>query len=418
MQMRSTITAVFAVIGLGACQNADKEAPKPDPAKTEASAIADKTKADPHGAAAHGPHSSGQPNPHGGGAEAPPAVPLVGGKHPSEVHFTNVVQLTTGGENAEAYWSYDNKKLIYQAHEGEGCDQIYVRDAFAPAGTPEATPKLVSTGQGTTTCAYFLPGDKEIIYASTHLASPACPPKADQSKGYVWSLYAGFDIFRANADGTNLRRLTEAPGYDAEGTVCPKDGSIVFTSVRDGDLELYRMDADGKNVKRLTQTPGYDGGAFFSTDCKKIVWRASRPTGEALAEFNKLLGEGLVRPTKLELYVADADGSNAKQVTTLGVAAFGPYFYPGSERIIFSSNNGDPRGREFDLWAINVDGTALERITHTPGFDGFPMFSHDGKSLVFASNRVSKPGTWDTNLFVTGWSNEAPANAPAAVKVP
>lgn len=325
-------------------------------------------------------------------------------KHPDEVHFASVAQLTNGGENAEAYWSFDGKRLIYQAHEGEGCDQIYVRDAFDPA----AKPRLVSTGQGTTTCAYFMPGDQEIIYASTHLASPACPPKADQSQGYVWALYAGFDIFKANADGSNLRQLTNTPGYDAEGTVCPLDGSIIFTSVRDGDLELYRMDADGKNVKRLTNTPGYDGGAFFNRDCTKIVWRASRPEGQALADYQRLLAQGLVRPTKLELYVSNADGSGAKQVTDLGVASFGPYFYPSSDRILFSSNHGDPRGREFDLWGVNIDGTGLERITHTPGFDGFPMFSPDGKYLVFGSNRTSRPGTWDTNLFVATWL-DAPA---------
>ena len=327
------------------------------------------------------------------------------GRQPGEAHLGSIVQLSSGGENAEAYWSFDGTQLIYQAHEGEGCDQIYVRDAHDPKGAP----KLVSTGKGATTCAYFLPGDKEIIYASTHLGGAACPAKADQSQGYVWALYGTYDIFRANADGSNLRQLTNSPGYDAEGTVCSKDGSIVFTSVRDGDLELYRMDADGKNVKRLTNTPGYDGGAFFSQDCKKLVWRASRPTGEALADFKGLLAKELVRPTKLELFVANADGSDAKQVTDLGVAAFGPFFYPSGDRIIFSSNYGDPKGREFNLWAINVDGTNLEQITHASGFDGFPMFSPDGKYLAFASNRASKPGTWDTNLFVAGWEAGAAA---------
>lgn len=319
----------------------------------------------------------------------------------------DLVQLTAGGENAEAYWSWDSTRLIYQAHEGKGCDQIYVR----PAHDPAAKAQMVSTGKGTTTCSYFLPGDKEIIYASTHLASPECPERADQSHGYVWAIYQGYDIFRANADGSNLRRLTETPGYDAEGTVCSLDGSIIFTSVRDGDLELYRMDADGKNVKRLTHTPGYDGGAFFSSDCKKIVWRASRPTGTELEDFKGLLAQGLVRPTKLELFVANADGSDAKQVTHLEAAAFGPYLYPSGNRIIFSSNYGDPKGREFDLFAINVDGTGLERITHASGFDGFPMFSPDGKSLAFASNRASKPGTWDTNLFVAGWSDAGSSSA-------
>jgi Tol biopolymer transport system component len=338
---------------------------------------------------------------------AQPAAPPAATRHPEEVHFADIVQLTTGGENAEAYWSFDGSKLIYQAHEGEGCDQIYVRDAH----DPKAAPTRVSTGQGATTCAYFLPGDQDIIYASTHAAGAACPPKADQSQGYVWAIYDSYDIFRAKADGSELRQLTDSPGYDAEGTVCAKDGSIVFTSVRDGDLELYRMDGDGRGIKRLTNTPGYDGGAFFSADCTKIVWRASRPTGDALVDYQNLLSKGLVRPTKLELFIADADGSNAKQVTQLNVAAFGPFPYPSGDRIIFSSNYGDPKGREFDLFAINTDGSGLERITHAGGFDGFPMFSPDGKYLAFASNRASRPGTWDTNLFVSSWV-DAPAASP------
>lgn len=350
----------------------------------------------PEPAAPSSPGPAAEPSTQAPAAAVPAPLTV---KHPDETHFASVVQLTDGGENAEAYWSFDGKRLIYQAHEGEGCDQIYVRDAFDPTAEPE----LVSTGKGTTTCAYFMPGDQEIVYASTHLAGPECPPKADQSQGYVWALYEGFDIFKADASGGNLRQLTTTPGYDAEATVCPVDGSIVFTSVRDGDLELYRMDADGKNVKRLTQTPGYDGGAFFNNDCSKIVWRASRPQGQALADYQRLLGLGLVRPTQLELYVANADGSGATQVTELGAASFGPFFYPSSDRIIFSSNHGDPKGREFDLWAIGVDGRGLERITHTSGFDGFPMFSPDGKFLVFGSNRMSRPGTWDTNLFVAEW---------------
>jgi Tol biopolymer transport system component len=331
-----------------------------------------------------------------------------------EVHLKDLKQITMAGENAEAYWSFDGTRLIYQAHVGDGCDQIYVR----PVKDLNATPQMVSTGKGTTTCSYFMPGDKEIIYASTHLASPECPPKADQSLGYVWSIYDGFDIFRANADGSKLRQLTKTPGYDAEGTVCAKDGSIVFTSVRDGDLDLYRMDADGKNVKRLTNTPGYDGGAFFSSDCKKIVWRASRPVGQALEDYKGLLAKALVRPTKLELYVANADGTDAKQVTKLDAAAFGPFFFPSSERILFATNYGDPKGREFDLYAVNVDGSDLERITHAPDFDGFPMFSPDGKSLVFASNRASKPNTWDTNLFLASWVDKPTASPAPSPKSP
>jgi Tol biopolymer transport system component len=325
-----------------------------------------------------------------------------------EQHFGDLRQITFGGENAEAYWSFAGTQLIFQAHAtapgatshhgGEGCDQIYRMDL-----TSNDAPLLVSTGKGATTCSYFLPNDNEIVYASTHLGGEACPPKPDHSQGYVWALYPEYDVFRASADGKNAARLTDAPGYDAEATVCGKDGSIIFTSVRDGDIELYRMDADGKNVKRLTNTPGYDGGAFFNADCSKIVWRASRPEGKDLEDFQSLLKQNLVRPSKLELYVANADGSEATQLTYLNAASFAPYWHPSGKRIIFSSNYGDPKGREFDLWAIDVDGTNLERITHAPGFDGFPMFSPDGKTLAFASNRATAEGAHDTNVFLTRW---------------
>ena len=245
-----------------------------------------------------------------------------------------------------------------------------------------------------------------MIYASTHLGGDACPPRPDHSQGYVWALYDSYDIFRAKADGSGVTRLTDTPGYDAEGTVCAKDGSIVFTSVRDGDIDLYRMDADGKNVKRLTSTVGYDGGAFFNADCSKIVWRASRPKpGEELEGYKKLLAKGLVRPTKLEIYVANADGSEAAQITYLDAASFGPFWHPSQKRILFSSNYGDPKGREFDLWAVDIDGTNLERITHAPGFDGFPMFSPDGKYLAFSSNRATAPGAHDTNVFLARWTD-------------
>ncbi|RYZ09054.1 MAG: M28 family peptidase [Myxococcales bacterium] len=324
----------------------------------------------------------------------------------AEPHLADFQQLTAGGENAEAYWSSDGRQLILQAHAGEGCDRIYRM-------TPGTEPVQVSTGKGATTCAYFLPGDQEVIYASTHLGGDACPPKPDHSQGYVWALYDSYEIFRANADGSNLRRLTNSPGYDAEATVCKKDGSIAFTSVRDGDIELYRMNADGTDVRRLTRGPGYDGGAFFNEDCSKLVWRASRPKGAALEEFKGLLGKGLVRPTKLELYVGNADGTDATQVTYLNAASFAPFFYPGSNRIIFSSNFGDPKGREFDLWAVNTNGTELERITTSPGFDGFPMFSPDGNKLAFASNRGTEPGKHDTNVFVATWNTAAPVRPVA-----
>ncbi len=340
---------------------------------------------------------------------------------PGETHLGSLTQLTFGGENAEAYWSFGGDRLIFQTtRPGIACDQIMVMDAARAAD-----PTMVSTGKGRTTCSYFFPGDQEILYASTHEVDAACPEPPDRSKGYVWGLY-DFDIYKAQADGSKPTKLFGVAGaYDAEATVCAKDGSVVFTSDKDGDLELYKMDKDGKDVVRLTSSPGYDGGAFFNADCTKLVWRASRPTGEALADYQKLLKEHLVRPTKLEIWVSDADGSNAQQVTYLDAASFAPYFHPSGTRILFSSNHGDPKGREFDIWAIDVDGTDLERITTSPGFDGFPMFSPDGKRLAFSSNRGAPPpppgshGGSDTNVFVADWIEHEPraAQAGAAERV-
>ena len=324
-----------------------------------------------------------------------------------EDHLRNIKQLTNGGENAEAYWSFDSKQLIFQSTRGDlGCDQIFTID---PDGKDAA--RMVSTGKGRTTCAYFLKGNKDIVYSSTHEKGPACPPVPDRSEGYVWAL-DDFAIYRAKADGSQVRRLTNRKtGYDAEATVCARDGAIIFTSDRDGDLELYRMDADGSNVIRLTHTPGYDGGAFFSQDCSQIVWRASRPTGKALKDYQRLLRQKKVRPGKLEIYVASADGGNVRQITWLDAASFAPYFHPNGKRVLFSTNYGDPKGREFNIWAVNTDGTALEQITYAPGFDGFPMFSWDGKRLAFASNRnQGKRG--ETNVFVADWVDSPPRFKP------
>jgi hypothetical protein len=321
-------------------------------------------------------------------------------------------QLTFGADNAEAYWSFAGDRLIMQTnHAPYKCDQI--EELTVATGQTQ----LVSTGKGRTTCSFFLKGDKEIIYASTHDASPACPTPPDMSKGYNWGLF-DYDIYRANADGSNPRKLTTEKGYDAEATVCPVDGSIIFTSMRSGDLELWRMDADGKNVRQLTSSPGYDGGAFFSPDCSKIVWRSSRPAGKALDDYKALLAQNLVRPTRMDLYIANADGSDARQLTYLPGASFAPFFYPDGKRVMFASNYLAPTGPEFDLFGIDIDGSHLERITYAGGFDGFPMFSPDGKTLAFSSNRrdVVKAangetyrvtggpaGVHDTNVFIADW---------------
>jgi Tol biopolymer transport system component len=331
------------------------------------------------------------------GSRPPAAPPEPDLALPGERHLRNVRQLTFGGENAEAYFSFDGKELVFQSTpEGAGCDQLFVM------GADGTNRRRVSTGKGRVTCGYVYPASDRILYSSTHDSSPDCPPVPDRSKGYVWPLY-DYQLYTARPDGSDLRPLAPAPGsYNAEGTIS-RDGWIVFTSTRDGDLDLYKMRLDGSGLERLTSTPGYDGGAFFSADGKRIVFRASRPsTEEELAEYRALLAKKLVRPGRLEIFIMNADGSDQRQVTQLGAASFAPFFHPDGKHIIFASNVGDPAGRNFDIYLVNDDGTGLERITTNPSFDGFPMFSPDGKKLVFASNRNGKrPG--ETNVFIADW---------------
>jgi len=326
---------------------------------------------------------------------------------PAEPRLANLRQLTFEGENAEAYFSADGRQLIFQTTNPPTtpCDQIYIMNVDG------SDRRRVSNGEGRTTCAYFFPVGDRVVYASTHLQDTTCPTPPDRSRGYVWGLF-DFDIFTANRDGSDARRLTETPGYDAEATISPDGTTIVFTSARDGDLDIYTMDADGGNVRRLTTEPGYDGGPFFSPDGTKIVYRAHHPADAAeLADFRALLAAGLVRPGLLSIRVMDADGGNKRQVTDEVGADFAPFFHPGGEKIIFSSNRHDPQGRNFDLYMINLDGTGLEQITVHPEFDGFPMFSPDGTRLVFASNRGARqPG--DTNIFIADWI-ENPAGTAA-----
>jgi TolB protein len=317
---------------------------------------------------------------------------------PGERHLRNVRQLTFGGENAEAYFSFDGTRLVFQStRDGAACDQEYVMR------TDGSAVRRVSTGGGAVTCGYFFPDAARIIYASTHeTMGPACPPRPDRSEGYVWPLY-DYQLYTANPDGGDVRPLAPAPGsYNAEATVS-RDGWIVFTSTRDGDLDLYKMRLDGSGLTRLTSTPGYDGGAFFSADGKRIVWRASRPAaGAELDDYRALLSRKLVRPRQLEIWVMNADGTDARQVTTLKAPSFAPFFHPDGRRILFATNLGDPRDANFDLYLVKDDGTGLEKVTTYGGFDGFPMFSPDGRRLVFASNRNGKqPG--ETNVFLADW---------------
>ncbi len=323
-------------------------------------------------------------------------------KFDGEKHFKDIRQLTIGGENAEAYFSPDGKKLIFQSTpRGAQCDQEFTMSL----ATGEI--KRVSSGKGRTTCGYYeYPKGDKIIYSTTEnerRGDVTCPPPPDQSHGYTWSIYPGYDIVEADPDGSNPHTLVEYPGYDAEMTWCHQGGKAIFTSVRDGDLDLYEFNAADKKVKRLTNTPGYDGGAFYNAQCTEIVWRASRPKeGEELTGYYWLLRMFLVRPTVMELWVMNADGTNQHQITHNGAANFCPYFTPDGKKIIYSSNAGDPKGREFDLYLISKDGGEPERITTAPGFDGFPMFSPDGQYVVWASNRAD-PASHETNLFIAKW---------------
>lgn len=325
-----------------------------------------------------------------------------------EKHFKNVRQLTFGGDNAEAYFSFDGKYLIFQKanpKEGIACDQMFV-GKIPTHPSENFEPKLVSTGKGRTTCGFFTKDGRHVIYASTHLGGQDCPPVPDRSKygnKYIWPLYSSYDIFMADLNGKIVKQLTNSRGYDAEATLSPDGKSIVYTSTKDGDLELYIMNLKTGKEKRVTNVLGYDGGAWFSRDGKKLIWRASRPkTEEQIREYKDLLAQDLVAPTNMEVWVANADGSNARQVTDLGQANWAPVYMPDSKRIIFASNHEYKRGFPFNMYTINEDGSGLTKISRDAGFDAFPMFSYDGKKIVFCSNR-NNGGTRDTNIFIADW---------------
>jgi Tol biopolymer transport system component len=316
--------------------------------------------------------------------------------------LSNIHQLTSGGSNAEAYWSPDGRRLIFQSTRGESkCDQIYLMNADG------SDQHMVSTGKGRTTCGYFLPDNEHILYASTHLAGDACPPEADHSKGYVWAVYPGYDIFTAKADGSDLKRLTTADGYDAEATVNAKTKKIIYTSMASGDLDLWTMNLDGSGKKQITKSYGYDGGPVMSRDGKKIVWRANHPvTPEAKQKYADLIKENLTSPMKMELFVADASGANTKQITNFGCASFAPTFTPDGKQILFASNKQECDSSKFELYLINIDGTGLRQVTNYGGFTSFPEFSPDGKKIVFVSDWKAA-ARYEFNIFTADFQDPA-----------
>ncbi len=327
--------------------------------------------------------------------------------YPSEKHFRNVRQLTFGGDNAEAYFGWDNQHFTYQRtapQDGIACDQIFYGTLHSAKGGKFLS-KMVSTGKGRTTCAYPMPDGEHILYATTHLAADTCPKAPDRRdvKHYVWPIYDSYDIVVSNMSGNVVKRLTNEPGYDAEATISPKGDRIIFTSTRNGDLDLYTMNLDGTDVRQVTHELGYDGGAWFSRDGKRIVWRASRPkTDEEVKLYKELYAKGLVMPTQMEVFTANADGSDVKQITHLGKANWAPNLTPDGQHIIFASDYEYERGFPFNLYLVNLDGSGLEKISHDGGFDAFPAFSPDGKQFIFSSNR-NNGGTHATNLFICEW---------------
>lgn len=320
-------------------------------------------------------------------------------RDPREVHLRHVRQLTFGGQNAEAYFSFDGRRLIFQSTRVPyQCDQIFIMNADG------SDARLVSTGRGRTTCGYFFPDGHRVLYSSTHLASPDCPPRPDYSRGYVWPVYPAYQIFLASDGGRIIRQLTTAPGYNAEATLSRDGRKIVFTSMRDGDLDIYSMDPNGRNVKRLTWELGYDGGPFYSPDGNWIVYRGHHPSAaEEVSRYKGLLAQGLVEPLEMDLYLMRSDGSERHPITHLGGASFAPSFFSDGQRIVFASNHASPRSSEFELYVTGREGGQVDQVTFAGGFNAFPVFSPDGRKVVFASNR-NAPQPHEINVFIADWA--------------
>ena len=302
-----------------------------------------------------------------------------------QAYLKNITQLTSEFVRAgEGYFSPDAKSIIFQAEDKESGNpfyQIYTMDLANKKSV------RVSPGIGKTTCSYFSPDGKKILFASSHLDPKSKEyygeeyklrdeeKKAGKRRTYKWDFDPAMEIFETNPDGSGMKRLTDSPGYDAEASYSPDGKSIVFCSNRSGaeNLELYIMDSDGKNVRKLTNAPGcYNGGPFFSPDGKRIIFRTDRKKKDTL-----------------QIHVIDVDGKNDRTLAeNLAWVQWCPFWYTDSKHILFAAADHSTMMRpNYDLYWMNVDSGKQQRITFAPGADILPVFTKDGKKMMWTSTR-------------------------------
>ena len=343
------------------------------------------------------------------GSPAAPALSAEEVARLESAHLTNVRQVTSGLSRAgEGYFSPDGRSVIFQAvpylvpsifhHPKPDEDGYQIYTGVLDLDTPA---RMVSTGKGRCTCPFFHPSGKSILFASTHLspsteAAPSKGPAYSRTERYRWEFPETMDIFSASPDGGNLKRLTDTPGYDAEGSYSADGSRIVFTSFRDGDAEIYIMDADGKNPRRITHAKGYDGGPFFSPDGKRIIYRSDRKGNDLL-----------------QVYVNNTEGTAERALTQNEFVNWGPYWHPDGSHVIYATSKHGHSN--YELYLMNVDSGAEERITYHEGFDGLPVFSPDGKRLMWTSS--GRTTDRKSQLFIADFTLKAttgPAEKAAA----
>lgn len=348
--------------------------------------------------------------------------PLRADDSAKEAQFlTNPRQLIyEGRRSGESYFSSDGKFMVFQSEREP--DNPFYQIYLLNLETGDVN--RVSPGAGKTTCAFLRPGSDDVLFASTHVDPEAkAKQKAEldfratgKSRRYAWDYDDRMELFVAKRDGSNIRRLTDAPGYDAEGSYSPDGKLIAFCSMRHAfPLEklspedrkrmqtdpsyfgdIYLMNADGSNVRRLTSTPGYDGGPFFSPDGQRIIWRRFNEKGDTA-----------------DVYTMKLDGSDVRRLTDFGAMSWAPYFHPSGQYVIYTANKLG--FANFELFIVDALGTKEPvRVTYTDGFDGLPVFSPDGKKLAWTSGRTPEK---NSQIFMADWNHTAAlaalAQAPA-----